>query len=479
MSSYGRAFHHRGERLAAVGCALLLASGLSINIALCLPAARATETSRLDSPFVLRQRAFQSALRHSSQTDDIQKTLSLYRLAIERSEKEYGADSSYTAELYYELGSYALDNSKFTLALENLNRAVDLDPNSIAARLKLIRLYEVCAKPNEARKQISQILAKHPESKEGRQLLVSAIQKHDPAAATRQAFQIDRLICPSANSSVNARRSPTQTSNSVATKNDATKGTANVSGGPENDRETGLAVVNSVMWLRAPHSGKLSDTAAKKLDATTMSKSPAKEKSAEPVAKAKQTKAASPVKQGKAAALSKSKAAHSDKKARHQAKKSGNDLDHIVPESASVETKEDSGAGSKGTGAESAKKGKAAHQTRSSKASSKIPKGLVPPPPPTQILPVYPGMVPALHPSGFRAPAQLRTEAKLKNSAQRKDDKGKPDTKSGAKEDKAEAQEEKSKPSEKHMPAAPMTRDSGDSDPDFLLKWADVNKKKK
>jgi len=476
MSSYGRPYHHRGERLAAVVCALLLALGLSTKIALCLPADRATETSRLDSPFILRQRAFQSALRHSSQADDIEKTLSLYRMAIERSEKEYGANSSYTAQLYYELGSYALDNSKFTLAVDNLNRAVELDPNSIATRLKLIRLYEICAKPNEARKQISQILAKHPESKEGRQLLVSAIQKHDPAAATRQAFQIDRLICPSASHFVNSRQSPTQVSNSVATRNDAVKGGASVSVKTDNNSETGLAIVSSVMSLRALHSGKLTGTGPKKLDATTMSKSPAKEHNAED-AKAQRTKGPLPIKHGKARALSKGKAAHSDKKAKHQAKKNGKDnLDHLVPESVSVEPTEDSGAGGKGTGAQGAKKGKAVHQTRALKGSGKAAKGLVPPPPPTQILPVYPGMIPALNPSGLRAPASLRTEAKLKNSAQKKDQKGTSDTKSGAKEEKAGAQEEKSKPPEKLPPGA---KDSGDSDPDFLLNWADVNKKKK
>lgn len=257
---------------------------------------------------------------------------------------------------------------------------------------------------------------------------------------------------------------------------DAIKGSPNVSVRPDNNGETSLAIVGSVMSLRALHSGKLNETAPKKLDATTMSKSLSKEQSAD---KAKRTKAALPNKQGKAPALSKGKGVHSDKKARHQAKKNGKDNpDDVVPESISIEPTEDSRAGSKSAGAQSAKKGKAVHQTRALKASGKVPKGLVPPPPPTQILPVYPGMIPALRPSGLRAPAQLRTEAKLKNPAQKKDDRGKSDIKSGAKEDKAEAQEEKSQPSEKLMPGAPGAKDSGDSDPDFLLKWADVNKKR-
>jgi len=404
-----------------------------------LIAASNAADSRLDSPNLLRDRALQNALKHSQQPEDIQRSLNLYKAAIERSEKEYGADSTYTAQLYYEMGSFALDNSKFTVALESLNRAVVLDPNAITPRLQLVKLYELRKEPNAARVQLIQLLKKHPDSKVGRQLLVNEIQNSDPAAATKQAFRMDKLLLAAinpvgmpANLSVSAvKPATTGSAAKPATGSTQPNGASATDQLPKVEPKAIVPAepLSSVMLLRmhqkpAPTPPPQEQTAQVTPVQAPVVKPPI-------ITPAKIPMMSHPP-----------KSATRPKKAQPLAK------------------------------AQSGIIANAERPSRHEKPAGKVGKGgLVPPPPPLPFVPVFPGMIPppqARTPVGVPA-VQLKTDAKIKS----------PPKKESKPADGAAKQQATEVPAPPKATAPGASKPSADDDPEFLLKWASVSQKKK
>jgi tetratricopeptide (TPR) repeat protein len=436
-----------------------MAAGLTAILgAICLsslqPVSAATQSARLDSPSILRQRAFQSAMKHSQRSEDISKTISLYQAAIERSELDYGPDSTFTAQLYYELGSFALDNSKFTVAFDNLSRSVKLNPNSTVACLKLAEILNLRKDVKAARLQIEQLLAKHPDCKEARQILVSAIQRTNPAEATRQAFQTDRtaaMVYDSRNRAATARAhlDPQESIGSEQEirpeQSDLTSEEAKIGDVRRVDRKQGTessakperSVVMSVRLPRAKaadvHQGS---NIPAQVDITPTSATVNREdKSAKKAKSAHLRKVSASDSVAEAAKLA---LPVSNKKARH---------DKL-----------------------------SRHAASATKSLVKIPKGLVPPPPPTPLLPGYAGLVPQAANPGLLSP-RLRTEAKVRKSTAPKPEDNEEGSESGNSK-AAKTVNGASKPSQSNSTAA-GTKNGTEQDGDFLLDWASVHKKNK
>lgn len=106
---------------------------------------------------------------------DTDSALDIYEQALELASKQYGAQSGYVGDLYYEMGSIALQDAKFQRAEGYLTEAVRLRPNSITARAKLVDLLLLRGRPDEAREQAKSAVIKHPNSLEARQAYAGAL----------------------------------------------------------------------------------------------------------------------------------------------------------------------------------------------------------------------------------------------------------------------------------------------------------------
>jgi tetratricopeptide (TPR) repeat protein len=387
----------------------------------------ASETPRLDSAVGLRQQALQRILKHSQKPEDIDATLALYKSAIDASEKENGSGCSYTGDLYFERGSYAFDNSRFQIALDNLNKAVQINPSSITARLRLIKLLEVRKDSIEARQQIQQLLTRHSDCKEGRQLLVASMQKFDPAAATRQAFSVDKFV-----------KLP-------AVEKPAPQAAQSTPASPAAAKPTDVAPLSSVLSLRSPHAKPPEVVQPPKPAAAATPPSAEASAVIEAVSSVQREVAkfakATPPKEAKPEKKSAPKVAKSEKKKTAAQHATALSLD-IPPPPGSKPAKAKSGGG-------------------------KMAAGLVPPPPPTPFAFPMPGMgIP--RPDLSNGGLQLKTDAKIKKPAA----------------EKKAAPEKISVPPVPNIPtpgesASPAPKGNADSDPDFLLEWGGANKKKK
>jgi len=385
----------------------------------------AIETSTLNSAVSLRQQALQRKLRYSQKPEDIDATLALYKSAIDASEKENGSGSSYTGYLYFERGSYAFDNSRFNIALENLNKAVQINPSSVTARLRLIQLLELRKESIQARQQIQQLLSRHGDCKEGRQLLVASMQKFDPAAATRQAFSIDKFVklpAPEKAAQVAAENAPESTQN------------ANLASAAKPPDATPLSPVLS---LRSPH--------AKPPEAVPTTKPAAAPPSAESAAV---IEAVTSVQRE----ISKFAKSTPPKESKPEKKS--------TPRPAKM--------------AKTTEKKKAQHAVAQAMEIPGIPKppkggggkvGLVPPPPPTPFSFAMP-MVP--RPDLSNGGLQLKTEAKIKKTTEKK-----------AAPEKITVPPVPNIPGANEGAAPAASKGNADSDPDFLLEWGGANNKKK
>ncbi len=129
-----------------------------------------------DAP-ALRSIAFEHYL-----SGDSDAALDYYQKAVDTASREYGADSSYIAQLYYEMGTLALDAKKFLKSESYLQKAVQHNPNSIMARVKFAELLQLRGKNDEALQQIQAALAKHSGSPEAREALVIWLQSNKKMA---------------------------------------------------------------------------------------------------------------------------------------------------------------------------------------------------------------------------------------------------------------------------------------------------------
>jgi tetratricopeptide (TPR) repeat protein len=134
----------------------------------------------------LRSIAFEHYL-----SGDTEAALDYYQKAIDTASREYGADSSYIGQLYYEMGTLALDSKKFVRSESYLQKAVQHNPNSVMARVKFAELLQLRGKSDEALQQINAALAKHSSSPEAREALVIWLQaNHKTARAIHESYNV-------------------------------------------------------------------------------------------------------------------------------------------------------------------------------------------------------------------------------------------------------------------------------------------------
>lgn len=101
--------------------------------------------------------------------------LDIYEQAVDLATRQYGGDSNYVGDLFYEMGSIALQGAKFQRAEAYLTQAVKTRPNSVTARARLVDLLLLRGRKEEAREHAKQAVVKHPDSIEARQAYAQAL----------------------------------------------------------------------------------------------------------------------------------------------------------------------------------------------------------------------------------------------------------------------------------------------------------------
>jgi len=125
-------------------------------------------TSVQDSdPRELRLAAFQKYLE-----GDLPGASDLYRRAIQAGETAYGKDSTFVADLCYEVGTIALEDGQFQNAENYLKKAVSKKPNSVMARVKYADLLTMRGNTTDAFAQIQEALKISPGSPIAQQAMV-------------------------------------------------------------------------------------------------------------------------------------------------------------------------------------------------------------------------------------------------------------------------------------------------------------------
>jgi hypothetical protein len=118
-------------------------------------------------PRELRLAAFQKYLE-----GDLPGASDLYRRAIQAGEAAYGKDSTFVADICYEVGTIALEDGQFQNAETYLKKAVSKKPNSVMARVKYADLLTMRGNTNDAFAQIQEALKVSPGSPIAQQAMV-------------------------------------------------------------------------------------------------------------------------------------------------------------------------------------------------------------------------------------------------------------------------------------------------------------------
>lgn len=160
----------------------MLAVPLALSLMVCIgfnsPEQQAQAmVGSLDSPMDLRLAAMESLLK-----GDTERALSVYSTAIEAATRQYGANSMFLADLYYEAGNLACKQDLFDKAENYLSQAVKINPRMSMARMELAELQKRRQKPMEALEQIQSDLAAHPESLVARQQFVRWLASNGASA---------------------------------------------------------------------------------------------------------------------------------------------------------------------------------------------------------------------------------------------------------------------------------------------------------
>lgn len=175
---------------------------LLVTQALAAPAANVSNPGETDDPKTLRSIAFKSYL-----DKNFDEALVFYQRAVNSAIKTYGTDSTFVADLYYEMGALSLESGKFQTAQGWLQKAVAQNPNSVMARVKLAELLQVRECHNEALAQITAALKKNPRSPEARHALVLwLIDRKNSAAAIKEAYALEQLTKAPASKSESGTR---------------------------------------------------------------------------------------------------------------------------------------------------------------------------------------------------------------------------------------------------------------------------------
>lgn len=171
-------------------------------------AAGFSEASIADNdPRELRLAAFQKYLE-----GDFEGAGVAYTRAIEVAEAAYGKDSTFVADLCYDVGTISLEDGQFQTAEKYLQRAVKQKPNSVMARVKYADLLTMRGNTGEAFTQIQQALKICPGSPVAQQAMVKWMMSqsnHNSAegaianvAATWESFRLRSMGMNSVQSTI-------------------------------------------------------------------------------------------------------------------------------------------------------------------------------------------------------------------------------------------------------------------------------------
>ncbi len=163
----------------------VVVGALSLSL-LCAVPVQATGFGHMADPRVLKTEAFSKYVE-----GDYEQARALYERAIEAAERAYGPNSSYVADLCFEVGSLSLEDGNFACAEKYLSKATIKNPNSIMSRIKYADLLIMKGQTGPALQQIQEALKRDPVSPEARQALVKWMMnqssKTDQGAAANLA----------------------------------------------------------------------------------------------------------------------------------------------------------------------------------------------------------------------------------------------------------------------------------------------------
>jgi tetratricopeptide (TPR) repeat protein len=154
-----------------------------------LPARAATiaDSAATESPAQLRLAALDTLMK-----GDKHSALDLYEEAIRLATKQFGAESTFLGDLYYEAGKLYLDLDQFNQAENYLGQAIKINPKNASARLALAKLLDTEKKVQESIGQIREALVINPTSPVARERFIHTLSKYgrtasDIAIATQEA----------------------------------------------------------------------------------------------------------------------------------------------------------------------------------------------------------------------------------------------------------------------------------------------------
>lgn len=445
---------------------LLSAIMMNLMVISGLPAMAIEKPISLSDPKSLRQSAFESYLQ-----GNYEKAKVYYEQAIDQTQKTYGPNSPFLADLYYELGTISLELSKFTIASHYLPLAVEKKPNSLQARLKLVELDMLTGKEEDARIQLDAAQKAHPKSPEVQAAVVKWMIKESKKARREEgnpqkeqmlamasvsgSYYLHKLVetkPPVAHNSVSpaaskARRHQDSQPHRSTINEGLSRFAAPVSEGPPEPKvkepvapppvkveaapkpkvEEKESPVQSALSLKSRVFQQPKKVEEKKEPPPPVTvkapvkpaPKPVKKEKPKPKAQPPVVAAAKPAKVAKAAP-----AKHVERAQAQQMPMGGMDMSMMV-QTMPVQMPPVGKKGKKGP--------------------------FVPPPPP--MIPAYPGgQMPSMYPSMMQPQARLETRAKVQEEPKRK---------------------AKSAPAEQASEAP-----ANSEDPEFILEWASVKKKK-
>jgi tetratricopeptide (TPR) repeat protein len=115
-----------------------------------------------------------------------------YEKAVELASKDYGANSSYLGDLYFELASAEKEAGHFKQAEQNFEASLRCKPNSVSTRLQLAALYKKEKRATDLCNQIQLIKAKDPGSAQVQQSLYFQ-DNNRPDKAAQSALLVHQI----------------------------------------------------------------------------------------------------------------------------------------------------------------------------------------------------------------------------------------------------------------------------------------------
>jgi len=150
----------------------------------------AADRADVESPAMLRLTALDTLMK-----GDKKSAIELYDEAISHASRQFGEDSTFLGDLYYEAGRLYLDMDQFNQAENYLNHAIKINPKNASARLSLAKLLDLREKVQDSLSQTREALMVNPSSPVARRRFVQTLSKYgqkpaDQAIATQEALTI-------------------------------------------------------------------------------------------------------------------------------------------------------------------------------------------------------------------------------------------------------------------------------------------------